>query len=73
MSVDAVERPQLRAEMIHQRFGAQRFAGDALKQLGGRVALALGVDLLAEPLPQRFELPGGELLVEGRGVLEVTA
>ena len=39
-------------------------AGDALDQVGGPIALALAVDLLAEPAEQAAEIAAGEGVVE---------
>src|SRR5205085_11685980 len=57
----AVQWPKLPAQMSHQRFVRERFAGDAADELVSGVALAGLVDFLAEPFAERLEFAAAEL------------
>ena len=50
--------------MLDQRAGRERSAGRMLDKFRCGVPLALPVDLLAEPVPQRLKLAAGELPVK---------
>ena len=44
-------------QMGHERLGTERLAGHPLDQFGGRIVLAMTVDVLAQPIQKRLEIP----------------
>ncbi|HEX6819819.1 MAG TPA: hypothetical protein VF120_15690, partial [Ktedonobacterales bacterium] len=63
-ALNAVDGAQLFAEVGDEGLVAQGLAGDALAQLGGGVAPALGVDVRSEPAQERRHLALAELVVQ---------
>ena len=65
---DRIELGILPAQAVDQRAMVGPGAGDALDQVGGPIALALAMDLLAEPAEQAAEVAAREGLVEAAQV-----
>src|SRR5947209_4323727 len=66
VSVQAVDGAELLAQIAEQRLRVEASAHHALEQLGGHELAAVPVHVLTQPLAQRGELAGPDLVVEIR-------
>src|SRR5579859_2929156 len=64
LELEAVDRAELRAQVAEQRLRVEAAADHALEELAGHVLAAVAVDVLAQPVVERAELAGPDLVVE---------